>query len=200
VPDRPIRVLIADDQELVRLGLGTLIGGEDDLASPSCTEIVMRAVELARAAGALVSFDPNYRSSLWEAQAARAALLPIIAQADILLMGHEDAQAVFGTDDREAMMDLATARGVRVVVLKRAEHGADAQADGQRVHVPAYPVRQVVDPVGAGDAFDAGFLAGWLRGYDLGAALDLGARCGAAAVAALGDYGGTLAAEIVEAG
>jgi len=161
----------------------------------SCAQTVMRAIELARAAGALVSFDPNYRSSLWEAGAARAALLPIIAQADILLMGHEDAQAVFGADDREAIMDHGTALGVRVVVLKRAEHGADAQADGQRVHVPAYPVRQVIDPVGAGDAFDAGFLAGWLRGYDLGAALDLGARCGAVAVAALGDYAGTLEEE-----
>ena len=49
---------------------------------------------------------------------------------------------------------------------------------------------RVIDPVGAGDAFDAGFLAGLLREYDLEAALKLGARLGATAVGALGDYAG----------
>ena len=75
-------------------------------------------------------------------------------------------------------------------MLKRAERGALALADGKRYAAPAHPVAQVIDPVGAGDGFDAGFLAGWLRGASIEESLDLGARIGAAAVEVLGDYAG----------
>lgn len=156
--------------------------------SPGCAAAVGRAIELARAAGAQVAFDPNYRARLWDEATARTALLPLIAQADILLMGHEDAQAILGTADAASAIEQASAMGVGVVVFKQAEHGATAQAGGRRVHMPAHPVAAVVDPVGAGDAFDAGFLAGLLRGYQLEEALALGARLGAATVGALGDY------------
>src|SRR5215212_7211752 len=122
--------------------------------SASCAATVARAIELAHAAGALVSFDPNYRPRLWDIPTARAALR------------------------------------ARVVVLKRAERGALALADGKRYFSPAHPVTQVIDPVGAGDGFDAGFLAGWLRGASIDESLNLGARIGAAAVEVLGDYAG----------
>ncbi|HEX9372484.1 MAG TPA: sugar kinase [Roseiflexaceae bacterium] len=158
--------------------------------SPGCAAAVDRAIALAHQVDALVAFDPNYRPRLWDVPAARAALLPLMRRADLLLMGHEDAQALLGDGDDEALLLRGAALGAQVVVLKRAERGALALAGGQIVAQPAHPVAQVVDPVGAGDGFDAGFLAGWLRGDDLGAALRLGARVGASAVAALGDYGG----------
>jgi 2-dehydro-3-deoxygluconokinase len=159
--------------------------------SASCAEAVSRAIELAHEAGALVSFDPNYRPKLWKPEAARAALLPLLRQSDIILMGHEDAAAVFDTaGEDEAALDAAAALGARVVVLKCAERGAFARAEGRTIHAPAAPVERVVDPVGAGDGFDAGFLAGWLRGDSLEDSLRLGARVGAASVQALGDYAG----------
>lgn len=158
--------------------------------SAGCAAAVARAIELARAQGAKVAFDPNYRVRLWDQATARAALLPLIAKSDILLMGHEDALAIFGTDDPAAAIGQALALGVGVVVFKQAEHGArGATAEGQ-VAVPAHPVERVVDPVGAGDAFNAGFLAGVLRGYGLEEALHLGAHLGAATVGRLGDYAG----------
>jgi 2-dehydro-3-deoxygluconokinase len=158
--------------------------------SPGCAAAVARAIELARAVGAQVSFDPNYRPRLWDEATARATLLPLIAQADILLMGHEDSLAIFGTDDADAAMGQALALGAHLIVFKQAERGASALTGARSAHVPAHPVEQVIDPVGAGDAFDAGFLAGLLRGYELEQALQLGARLGAAAVGALGDYAG----------
>jgi len=121
---------------------------------------------------------------------ARAALRPILEQTDILLMGHEDAQAVLGDGGDDALLDRGAALGARVVVLKRAERGALALADGKRYFSPAHPVAHVIDPVGAGDGFDAGFLAGWLRGAGIEESLDFGARIGAAAVEVLGDYAG----------
>jgi 2-dehydro-3-deoxygluconokinase len=158
--------------------------------SATCAAAVTRAVELAEEVGALISFDPNYRPRLWSPEQARATLLPIMRRAHFLLMGHEDAQAVFGVSDEDAILDAAVALGARAVVLKRAERGAIGIAGGERIEAPAHPAKQAIDPIGAGDGFDAGFLAGQLRGYDLAGCLDLGARVGAAAVEVLGDYNG----------
>lgn len=157
---------------------------------PGCAAACRKAIELARQAGALVSFDPNFRPRLWSAEAARAALLPLMRQADLLLMGHEDARAVLGVDDPLEALQAAAALGPRVVVLKQAEQGALALADGEVTRAPAFPVERVLDPVGAGDGFNAGFIAGQLRGLALADCLALGARVGAAAVQVEGDYQG----------
>lgn len=158
--------------------------------SASCAAACMRAIDLARAAGALVSFDPNFRPRLWSAAQARDTLIPLMRAADILLMGHEDAQALFEVSNDDDALATAAALGARIVVLKCAERGARALVAGQRLAVPAAPVAHVIDPVGAGDGFNAGFLAGWLRGWSISESLTLGARIGAAAVATLGDYAG----------
>lgn len=158
--------------------------------SPSCVATVQRAIDLARQAGALVSFDPNYRSQLWTATTAREVLLPFLAQADILLMSHEDAQVLFESEDETHMLERALACGPGVVILKRGERGAWAMTRETSLEVPAEAVETVIDPVGAGDGFNAGFLASWLRGENLEAALRLGAKIGAAAVASAGDYTG----------
>lgn len=158
--------------------------------SATCAATVAHAIELAHAAGALVSFDPNYRARLWTPEVARAALLPLIAQADIVLLGHEDAAAIFGTSDDEATLHELAQLHATICVLKRAERGAIALVAGQQISAPAVPVAAVVDPVGAGDGFNAGFLAGYLRGDSTEAALHLGAQIGAACVATLGDYAG----------
>lgn len=156
--------------------------------SASCAAAVERAIELAHAAHAVVSFDPNYRAALWTPASARKALLPLMARVDILLMGHEDCSAILGIDDVESALHYGRSLGVQIIVLKEAERGATGQIGETRVSVPAEPVAATIDPVGAGDAFDAGFLSGWLRGNTLGESLRLGAQMGAASVATLGDY------------
>jgi 2-dehydro-3-deoxygluconokinase len=166
------------------------LSGITPALSPSCAAACGRAVELARQAGAAVSFDPNYRVPLWTSSEAREALVPLMSQADILLLGDEDAAAVLGARDEADALQAALDLGPRQVVLKRGAQGALAWADGRRVATPAYPAERVVDPVGAGDGFDAGYLAGWLRGYPLEDCLRLGARVGAAAVSVMGDYAG----------
>jgi 2-dehydro-3-deoxygluconokinase len=156
--------------------------------SASCAAAVERGIALARQAGARIAFDPNYRPRLWSPETARAALLPIMRQCDILLMGDEDGQALLGEGDDESLLGRGAALGPPVVVLKCGARGALALADGQITAVAAEPVARVLDPVGAGDGFDAGFLAGWLRAEPLEAMLRLGARVGAAAVGVAGDY------------
>jgi 2-dehydro-3-deoxygluconokinase len=168
------------------------ITGITPALSESCAEACVKAIELAHRAGAVISFDPNYRAPLWDFSLARQALLPILAQADIVLMGHEDARALLDEEDELQSIKKAAQMGPKTVILKRAENGAWAWEGGRLHQVLAYPVKEVIDPVGAGDGFDAGFLAGWLRGYSVAECLRLGAHNGAAAVEVLGDYQGYL--------
>jgi 2-dehydro-3-deoxygluconokinase len=172
-------------------GLGLLhLSGITPALSASCAATCQRAVELAKAAGAVVSFDPNYRAKLWAPAEAQAGLLPLMRQADWLLLGHEDARAVLGTDDDDDILRQGRALGPSVVVLKRAERGAVAWAEGQRWEAPGVPAVKAIDPVGAGDGFDAGFVAARLRGLGVEAALWAGNKVGAGSVAVLGDYAG----------
>jgi len=158
--------------------------------SPSCAAAVDRAIDLARAADMLICVDPNVRLRLWpSADACRRALLALIARADVALIGHEDAAILFPDRDVDAVLAAVRALGPRRVVLKRGAQGAVAETDEGRVAVPAYAVA-TIDTVGAGDGFDAGFLAGLLEGAPLPQCLVLGARVGAAAVAHVGDWEG----------
>lgn len=158
--------------------------------SPSCAAAVSRAIDLARAAGALVSVDPNVRLQLWPSPAAcGAALRALAARADILLLGHEDAAVLYPGLSEHAVIEAARADGASTVALKLGERGAIGVTGAERAQVVAYPV-EVVDTVGAGDGFDAGFVAGILRGLSLERSLALAARVGAGAVAVAGDWEG----------
>lgn len=165
--------------------------------SPSCAAAVERALELARAAGLIVSIDPNVRPQLWpDAETCRASLRTLLGRADVALLGHEDAEALYPGLGEEEVIAAVRADGVASVVLKLSERGALAVHGAEWRRVKAYPV-EVVDTVGAGDGFNAGFIAGWLRGFSLERSLTLAARIGAAAVTVAGDWEGyPLAAEV----
>jgi 2-dehydro-3-deoxygluconokinase len=163
-----------------------LVSGVTPALSSSCASAVHHAIALAHAAGALVAMDLNYRPRLWDPSTARRTLLPLMGQIDLLLMSREDSLAILEADGEPAMR-AAAALGPGTVVLKAAEEGAAALVDGAVVRAPAVAVREVVDPVGAGDAFNAGFLSCLLHGGGIADALRAGNELGAAAVASLGD-------------
>ena len=158
--------------------------------SESCAAAIDRAVALAREAGLLVSVDPNVRPQLWaDREACRAALTRLVSRADLVLLGHEDAEALYPGLDEDGVLAAIAAAGPRTVALKLGERGARGVCGGTQAAVEPYPV-VAVDTVGAGDGFDAGFIAGLLRGYPFARCLALGARIGAAAVAVAGDWEG----------
>jgi 2-dehydro-3-deoxygluconokinase len=181
------RLSAADLDEGVCAGARVLlVSGITPALSSSCASAVRRAIALAHAAGALVAMDLNYRPRLWDPAAARRALAPLLGQVDLLLMSREDSLAILDADG-EAAMRAAAALGPSTVVLKAAEDGSAALVGGAVLRAPAVAVREVVDPVGAGDAFNAGFLSCRLRGGGMADALRAGNELGAAAVASLGD-------------
>ncbi|MDX2391036.1 MULTISPECIES: sugar kinase [unclassified Streptomyces] len=150
---------------------------------------VRRAVELARAAGVTVSLDLNYRARLWTREEAAAELTHLVSRADIVFAGPDEASLVVPEAEPADMGRTLLDLGPREAVLKLGARGALAVTRGGEAVQDILPVT-LVDPIGAGDAFVAGYLAGLLDGTDLPGRLLLAATCGAFAVAAAGDWEG----------
>ncbi|MFH5821012.1 sugar kinase [Georgenia sp. AZ-5] len=140
------------------------LGGITPALSPSCRDLVPAVIDAAQRAGALVSFDVNHRPSLWSADEAAAVLRPLAARADIVLVGRDEAERLWGTPTAEEIADLFP--DARYVVVKDGGNEAvefHRHDDGEVVtRLPARRVA-VVEPVGAGDAFAGGYLGALLR-------------------------------------
>jgi 2-dehydro-3-deoxygluconokinase len=155
--------------------------------SASCRETVFSAAATARAAGVKVVLDPNYRSKLWDPSEARGVLRSLASQCHILLPGMDEAELLTGLADPEMAARELLSLGPELVVIKLGARGALA-LDGTRVLMaPGVHLERIVDPVGAGDAFAAGLLTGFLRDFSLADALALANRCGALAMLSPGD-------------
>jgi 2-dehydro-3-deoxygluconokinase len=130
-----------------------------------CRALVAEIIQRARAAGVKVSFDVNYRGKLWTPEQAAATLKPLIKDANLLLCGQADARTVFGLsgDEHALLAGLRALTPAKHIVLTRGELGAVALEGDQFYSQPAVPV-QIVDRVGAGDAFAAGVIDGLLSG------------------------------------
>jgi 2-dehydro-3-deoxygluconokinase len=155
-----------------------------------------RAIESAGAAGLTISLDLNLRRRLWSDEAAAPVLRALAANVDVLL-GNPDELAVLthrtADHDPEELARAALDLGPSLVIVKLGAAGAlavDRADPGDAIVRPALPLPVVVDPVGAGDAFCAGFIAARLDGADVATALEMGNACGAAAASAAGDQTG----------
>ncbi|WP_320776009.1 sugar kinase [Streptomyces sp. CRN 30] len=129
----------------------------------------------------LVSFDVNHRPALWRSAGTEAAptLLALARAADIVFVGRDEAEELWGPARPDDIAELLAP--APVVVVKDAEHGATSYAGGERTSVPSLPTK-VVEAVGAGDAFAAGYLAGVLEGRDERSRLRLGHLAAGAAL------------------
>lgn len=164
--------------------------------SESCYAVVAEAIQRARAAGVLVSFDVNYRAKLWDAATAGARLRPLIAQADLLFCKSADAARLFGCEGepRQQLAGLQALTRARAVVGTFGENGAALLTGAEFQAQPALPV-QIVDRIGSGDAFAAGVLDGWLDD-DLALGLRRGVALAAIALSQHGDRVLTTRAEL----
>lgn len=158
--------------------------------SGSARETVRSVVNRARAAGTRVSLDVNFRSALWSAEEARGELLELMPTVDLLFAGLDEAAVL---DDRIQTPDDAVVLlerfPLRQVVVKLGAGGAVALAEGAVVRAPARVI-QVVDSVGAGDAFVAGYLTAHLEGAPVAECLARGNAVGAFACMVAGDWEG----------
>ncbi|WP_298040672.1 sugar kinase [uncultured Microbacterium sp.] len=153
--------------------------------SDSCRDMVEHLFTDAHDAGALVSFDVNDRRALWPEAEASETLAHFARSADIVFVGRDEAERIWGT---------TTAADIRaflpecpILVVKDGDVGATAfVGDAAPVFVPA-PVVDVVEPIGAGDAFAAGFLAATLAEAPIAERLEAGHRAAARVLAVAAD-------------
>lgn len=155
--------------------------------SPSIQAILIEAVDRAKAAGIMVSFDMNYRSRLWTPQEAAQAIAPIIAQVDLLFMGRGDAQALYGYtgSPQEIVTQLGEKTSARHIVTSLANDGIIGWDRERFIEQPARDV-VILDRIGAGDGMVAGVIDGWMQG-DFALALRTGALTAALALSQYGD-------------
>lgn len=139
-----------------------------------CLELVLEAARRAKDQGVTVSFDVNYRSKLWTPKEAKKHLEGILPYLDILICGQGDAQTVFGLEGstEEMLAALHRLTQAKHIVLTQSLEGASMLLEDKLVHVSARKV-EVIDRLGAGDAFAAGVLDGYLDG-DLYSGLEKG--------------------------
>lgn len=135
--------------------------------SVGCRELVDAALTM-RSRGMRISFDVNWRPALWRAAGADGVRDPdellreFADRADIVLVGDDEADAIWNRSSVRGIRDLLPRP--RTLVIKHGSRGATLVEDGDEVFEPALDV-DVVEPVGAGDAFAAGFLAATLWGH-----------------------------------
>jgi len=152
-----------------------------------------RALEEGRRIGATVSLDVNLRRRLWSDEQAAPVLRDLASRVDVVFGSTDELALVAGADidsEPDQLVAAVAATGPRTVVVKLGRDGALGRDGETSMAEPGIAVTDVVDPVGAGDAFCAGFIAGRLDGVDLTTALLMGNACGALAVAASGDQSG----------
>jgi len=152
-----------------------------------------RAVESARTArehGIALVVDVNLRPQLGRTDDAVRAVRSLLPAADLLIVGTDESTEIFGTRRPADIVASANSAGCGEVVVKA---GADGcwwtDETGNLRHLPSLATR-VVDPVGAGDAFTGGYIAGRLSGASAGGAAWLGAVLAAGVVANVGDTAG----------
>jgi 2-dehydro-3-deoxygluconokinase len=141
------------------------VSGISQAISDSACDAVFHAMEIARANGVKVSYDPNLRLQLWPLDRARAVIHGAMASCNIALPGLEDAQRLTGLEAPEAIADFYLSLGAEIVVLTLGPDGALVATGGERRLIPGRKVA-AVDATAAGDTFDGAFLAEYLRGAD----------------------------------
>ncbi|PBC03939.1 sugar kinase [Mesorhizobium sp. WSM3860] len=143
---------------------------------------LLSAVAIARTAGSLIAFDPNYRPRLWQSrEAAQAAILEALAVTDIALPTFPDEQTLFGDETPHATA-ARLGKLVGEVVVKNGEQPALIAVNGASETIEAVHVATPLDTTGAGDSFDGGYLAARLAGHEPSDAVRRAHRVAAAVV------------------
>jgi 2-dehydro-3-deoxygluconokinase len=167
-----------------------LTGVAPAISASSC-ELAFHLAHEMRAAGKSISFDPNLRPTLWPTQAAMIETLNALATfADWVLPGIGEGLILTGHKRPEDIARFYLERGARCVIVKLGAAGAYFRTADVEGVVPAQPVANVVDTVGAGDGFAVGVVSALLEGRALVDAVARGHRIGALAIQVIGDSEG----------
>ena len=157
--------------------------------SESGAKTVKHALEKAAQLKINSSFDLNIRRKLWSEEQARKVLEPLAHDVELLIGGEDEYQVVFGQADPKEILAEVNKRGCKIAVMTKGDQKMRFSIDGNYEEITP-PKVVAVDPVGSGDAFTGGVIAGLLSGMSTNGALEQGCICGALVASMFGDWTG----------
>lgn len=168
------------DTSLVKRARLLHLSGITPALSPECVAGVHALMQAAKEAGTRISFDTNYRAKLWSPQEAKTTLEALMPLVDVLLCPLSDVELLFGIsgDGEMAARAMRARYGIPSVVVTCGGDGARAADDRGDWSSASAMLPHIVDRVGAGDAFNAGVLMGYLNG-DIGTGMEYGSAMAA---------------------
>lgn len=176
--DPGVRQLLASCEIVHTSGITAGILTED-------SDLLKRLAEIRDMYGFLLTVDLNWRQALWHGKGPHR-LLELLRDADVVLLGEDEAETVLDTSEPEQLRELVGNRP-RLVMKSDSRTATEIDPDGNTTTVPALNV-EVVEPVGAGDGFAAGYLAALLAGCDGIRRLRQGHLIAASVLAEPGDH------------
>src|SRR6056297_702212 len=181
------------DQNYIKNARHLHLTGITPALSQSAQAAFFKALQVARENNLKISFDPNLRLKLWDSiEEMKKVMLKIIPQVNVLLPGVEEGEILLGQSDPEEIIKefYEMMEPGSLIVLKIGAEGALYYQGDQIEHVEPYCVDNIVDLIGAGDAFAAGLITGLLRGLPIQEAVELANLVGALCITVKGDIEG----------
>lgn len=166
------------------------ISGITPALSETCYAAVMKAIEIAKQNGTKIVFDPNLRLKLWSSEKAKRVLNEIADSADVILPGLDEGQLMTGKTEVEEVAEALMEDGNKTIIIKLGSKGAYLHTKDEKAYIDGFPVKQIVDPVGAGDGFAAGIISGILREEPLHKVVRRANAIGAMVIGVSGDVEG----------
>ncbi len=157
--------------------------------STSAASAVEFALTKAKEAKIACSLDLNIRRKLWSEAQARVVLEPLAHDLDLLIGGEDEYLAIFGENDPKRALELVADRGCKIAIMTKGDQKIRYLINGEFGEVTP-PKVKAVDPVGSGDAFTGGVIAGLLSGLSTVDAIKQGSVSGARVASQFGDWAG----------
>lgn len=155
--------------------------------SLNCRESLIESMRIAREAGVKVCFDPNLRLKLWSIEEARPVLLELAEHADYFLPGLDELHLLYDTEDFVQIINKLKKLNA-ISIVKGGDNETYIVEDDKVTSVPYFKVERIIDTVGAGDGFCAGFIAAILKDYNHTEAVRLGNLIGSLVIQFEGDW------------
>nr|WP_319515063.1 sugar kinase [uncultured Cohaesibacter sp.] len=188
-PSSQTDALIAETNNLHVMGSSLFCDG--------AVKLTLDAIDVVRAKGGTITFDPNIRKEMLDLPGLRTALFQILEKADLFMPSGPEIELFTKATDLEASIKELLDKGIKGVVLKKGSKGASYYDQSGKWTQPAFKVTEI-DPTGAGDSFGGAFVSCWLRGMAPQESLRFAAAAGALAVCRKGPMEGTSTTQEIE--
>lgn len=182
--------LCPEDIEYLKTASCIHLTGITPMLSECCQRLFEEIFELAEKNRIRISFDPNVRLKLCDTPEKLELLKGYLRRAQVILLGVEEAELLLGVKSYDAICDTLFAEGkAEIIAVKNGAKGAFVADRTERLELPPFPCK-AIESVGAGDAFNAGFLSGLLEKQPLNVCGQMGAIAGALTTENIGDIEG----------